>query len=84
VASFSHGNSEREHQKHLDQCVELTPQIFSNQDFRFLSASNNLCFHLLVEDTKFKPDILEPIEDTMEVELGKLAMSAPLGLIVQV
>nr|XP_020012977.1 interleukin-18 receptor accessory protein [Castor canadensis] len=25
----------------------------------------------IVEDTKFKPDILEPIEDTMEVELGK-------------
>lgn len=31
-----------------------------------------------MKDTRLKPDILEPIVDTMEVELGKVAALSPL------
>lgn len=47
-------------------------QIFSKQAFRFLNAKGNFCFHLSVKDINLKPDILDPITDTLEVELGKL------------
>ena len=50
----------------------LCTHIFSKQAFRFPNANNNHYFHLLVKDTIFKPDILDPIKDTLEVELGKV------------
>lgn len=63
--------------KHLDQNV-IIHAISSKQAFRFPNANNDFYLHLLVKDTNLKPDILEPIKDTLEVELGKVAGLSPL------
>lgn len=47
------------------------PQIFSKKAFRVPKANNDFYIHLLVKDTNFKPDILDPVKDILEVELGK-------------
>lgn len=52
--------------------------IFSKEAFRFPNANNYFYFYLLVKDTNLKPDILEPVKDTLEVELGKVAGLSPL------
>lgn len=46
--------------------------IFSKQAFTSPSANNDFVFHFLVKDTTLKPDILEPIKDILEVELGNV------------
>lgn len=52
--------------------VPLCTHIFRKRAFRFPNAHNHFYFHLSVKDTNHKPDILDPIKDTLEVELGKV------------
>lgn len=59
---------------------QLCTQISSNQAFRFPNANNNFYFRLSVKDTNLKPDILDPIKDTLEVELGKVGCVITLEL----
>lgn len=52
--------------------MALTLPSLQQANLQVPNAKGDLCSYLAVKDSNLKPDILDPITDTLEAELGKL------------